>query len=666
MVIATVAAMAAAAAGAATAAAISAAAAAAAAAVGGAATAAVAVDSTGVVTRATSGSVAAITSAPAAAATGGSATAAAAAAAASLSACPLAGGGRRIATTPPVTCPCLVQYTLVTNVSIVTGLAGTGPRYDVELLPVVAEGGGAEGGEEGGTPVAAASVAGVATGYTSPPVLVPNAGPHVLAFSVAARRDEGEDEASAEAVVVATPDASPVVCLDSTTFAFEEVPPPCPVLLPPPVGVIGGPARKEEKRTPSRGGGRAANLSSRAGIGVGSGSGSGGGGGGGGGGGTRRPPADPPPALASTPSVGSGATTAPLLPPPTDRIVGGTPRGGLPWIVAVFRGDTLLCAGTLIDWRFVLTAAHCRADPRTDRVRVGGAGEVRSGRSRGLARVWPHPGFRPEGGGVQQDDLALLEIADADPAMAADVLAVARDPSWPAPEFVTPPPGAAVDLRRVATTVGWGRVSEEWEVVPSPNVLRWVDLPIVPASACTSRYGLRVTAARHICAGYLAGGCDSCRDDSGGPLFITPSPPPSPPPSTNATASTTPTSAVTAMPIPPLLIGVTSFGRGCAAPDYPGVYTRVASYDRWINETMEGALATRPPDGWPATVVVAAAVGGGVAAVGAGLLGLTLLGGWRRQRKAREVGDDWGGGQGGRRGGGREVSDVPSTSGVSA
>jgi secreted trypsin-like serine protease len=34
------------------------------------------------------------------------------------------------------------------------------------------------------------------------------------------------------------------------------------------------------------------------------------------------------------------------------------------------------------------------------------------------------------------------------------------------------------------------------------------------------------------------------------------------------------------------VVGITSYGHGCAEPDYPGVYTRVAAYEMWINITM--------------------------------------------------------------------------------
>ena len=70
-----------------------------------------------------------------------------------------------------------------------------------------------------------------------------------------------------------------------------------------------------------------------------------------------------------------------------------------------------------------------------------------------------------------------------------------------------------------------------------------------------------------LCAGYMAGGIDSCQGDSGGPLVV---------------VRNDKKRNIDRF----VLAGITSWGVGCAAPNYPGVYTRVANYDDWIHSTI--------------------------------------------------------------------------------
>lgn len=60
-----------------------------------------------------------------------------------------------------------------------------------------------------------------------------------------------------------------------------------------------------------------------------------------------------------------------------------------------------------------------------------------------------------------------------------------------------------------------------------------------------------------ICAGVDEGGKGSCNGDSGGPLTVQ-----------------------------GIQVGITSWSNGCVRPDFPTVYTRVASFIDWIEDKL--------------------------------------------------------------------------------
>jgi len=106
------------------------------------------------------------------------------------------------------------------------------------------------------------------------------------------------------------------------------------------------------------------------------------------------------------------------------------------------------------------------------------------------------------------------------------------------------------------TVAGWGSLYFGGETVTRPQK---VDITHIGTSSCKNAYmetGLsdQITS-KHICCDSDAGG-DSCQGDSGGPLFLEESPGYF------------------------VVTGVVSWGVGCAS--YPGVYTRVTHYRKWI------------------------------------------------------------------------------------
>ncbi|OXB77548.1 UNVERIFIED_CONTAM: hypothetical protein H355_015840 [Colinus virginianus] len=91
------------------------------------------------------------------------------------------------------------------------------------------------------------------------------------------------------------------------------------------------------------------------------------------------------------------------------------------------------------------------------------------------------------------------------------------------------------------------------------DILQKVTVPLMSKEECQARYRKRRIDDKEICAGYDEGGRDACKGDSGGPLSCR-------------------HEEVW------YLVGITSWGEGCARPRQPGVYTKVVEYSDWILE----------------------------------------------------------------------------------
>ena len=109
---------------------------------------------------------------------------------------------------------------------------------------------------------------------------------------------------------------------------------------------------------------------------------------------------------------------------------------------------------------------------------------------------------------------------------------------------------------------GWGAIKEAGDV---SQTLQEVMVPILSNTECrASKYPSRRITDNMLCAGYKEGSKDSCQGDSGGPLHVV----------NNDTYD---------------IVGVVSWGEGCAQPGYPGVYSRVNRYLTWIKRNTEDA-----------------------------------------------------------------------------
>ena len=101
----------------------------------------------------------------------------------------------------------------------------------------------------------------------------------------------------------------------------------------------------------------------------------------------------------------------------------------------------------------------------------------------------------------------------------------------------------------------------------SPKALNEVQLPLVSPSVCRAAYlNDFEDSDSPLCAGYPEGSKDSCQGDSGGPLFI----------ELNGT---------------PYLVGVVSWGYGCAREGLYGIYTNASVYHDWVEEFLSEDFA---------------------------------------------------------------------------
>jgi hypothetical protein len=258
-----------------------------------------------------------------------------------------------------------------------------------------------------------------------------------------------------------------------------------------------------------------------------------------------------------------------------ERIVGGTTTTAAdhPWQAALvvdssFGGTDLnryFCGGSLITPLIVLTAAHCvfdtdpdcapqpapcgldpggdgtrRLDPSDVDIIVGRTTLTGAGGTETNAENTSYipVGYNPD---AKLNDFAYISLQNPTGQTRIDIVDRNDLQTWK--------PGAPTRVTGYGLTIPGNNASKS-------DTLRVATVPVISDNTCghPAVYGGVFAKTFHICAGFLAGGIDSCQGDSGGPL------------QTAAGAASGATR----------LAGVVSFGVGCAEPNSPGVYTRVA------------------------------------------------------------------------------------------
>lgn len=219
-------------------------------------------------------------------------------------------------------------------------------------------------------------------------------------------------------------------------------------------------------------------------------------------------------------------------------IVGGDEavKGEFPFMVSLQDRNGHFCGGSLIAKDWVLTAAHC----------VDGGGPT-------SVVIGLHDHQQMEGAEVFRPAQVIAHPSYTDLDYDYALIRLDRESSFQPIALSSADPAAGTEV----TTAGWGYTREN--NFSLPRNLRKVNVPVVSRAQCNVAYKNKISD-RMICAGLEQGGKDSCQGDSGGPLF-------------------------SGQGADRVLMGVVSWGEGCARAKKYGVYSNVSAAREWISAT---------------------------------------------------------------------------------
>jgi len=246
----------------------------------------------------------------------------------------------------------------------------------------------------------------------------------------------------------------------------------------------------------------------------------------------------------------------------SSRIVGGkevNPKYRLPYQALVYPTvdgvGSFLCGGTIVNKRYIITAAHCTeykgATITNVKVAIGEHNTCDGVTNEGgswisAKRVINHPNYANF-----DNDIAILELSE-DITFTANIKPACL------------PTSATKDYSDLASTIsGWGgtigyapgnRPQQPQQCTLKESVVKVLS----PTSQKCSSFLGTTTSTSKLCA--WAEGTDTCQGDSGGPLTV----------AENGKFT---------------LIGVVSYGAGCAHTT-PGIYARVQGFLPWIKSLI--------------------------------------------------------------------------------
>ncbi|XP_041052134.1 coagulation factor IX-like [Carcharodon carcharias] len=236
------------------------------------------------------------------------------------------------------------------------------------------------------------------------------------------------------------------------------------------------------------------------------------------------------------------------------RIVGGEecPKGECPWQAMLLDVTKKkgFCGGTILNEKWVITAAHCFHYPLSFQVVVGehNVNEIEGTETyHEVEEVIKYPRYNASRSRYDHD-IALILLKTPIQFNAFTIPICLPEKHFAEKVLMTQ------DYGMVS---GWGQLAN---MGSTAALLHKINIPYVERSACKDSSKYSVTG-NMFCAGNSDGNKDACKGDSGGPH------------TTNFKNTW-------------FLTGIVSWGDGCAVSGRYGFYTRVSRYYGWIKQKI--------------------------------------------------------------------------------